>query len=181
MWLLIVALVLCSALKFLNKLLAFPWINTRPVDDPNWCWFSGHTCRRFPVFLVCCWFLLIERVWIFHVTVFQCLIPYAQAASIVFLPFTGFAVSTSDSEEDSIPLLSNFGALFLLLQFLNMMESLMVNTSKSTINCNSFSQNKEQDGRNLNDRAWLLIPSIFDKQSCCTFAIGPSFHPVYKI
>lgn len=49
-----------------------------------------------------------------------------------------FAVSTSDSGGDSIPLLHNFGILLLLLQLLNMMNLIMFNTSEISHKYNYF-------------------------------------------
>ena len=61
-----------------------------------------------------------------HVRVFKTLSSYAKAVSSVFHLLQLFAISSSASGGDSIPLLPNFRTLLLFLQLSNMMALIMI-------------------------------------------------------
>ena len=61
-----------------------------------------------------------------HVRVFKFLSPCAKPVSIAFHLLQLFAISSSASGGDSIPLLPNFGTLLLFLQLSNVVELIMI-------------------------------------------------------
>ena len=72
------------------------------------------------------WVLISMDADFSHVRVFKTLSSYAKAVSIVFNLLQLFAISSSASGGDSIPLLPNFRTLLLFLQLSNMMALIMI-------------------------------------------------------